>query len=593
MTETVQTKLLTEHQKEKYVGFLRGLNLQQITAESLRLDDEGLKWTDVLAAAEGEVSVKTATKELEKIGWKRTALGRVMEEDPNRLIKSASNGNGNGNHGTTNEAPKEINGCTDFLELKTILNAVKAGDSGDAELLSLLHPDLLAYDHSSEQWFIRGKVAYELDKTRQVGQYLSREVAAQYDYAVALLRLRGNLSEADEKLIESLQRRAGNLGNSTKIEHALKRAAAHPKFALAGNEWDADKDMFAAANCLIDTRDGSKRDATADDKIRFHSNVEWKGLDEPCPLWEKTLKKILVDDETIHLMQLWFGYCATGHSSEDKFVVLHGASGRNGKRVVTESVASILNLYAEVGDDDLLIQTRDASAGSHKQFLVDIIGKRLVLLSETNQNARFNMSRLKRLSGSDKMKARAIYGRSGVEIKPTYKIILSTNPMPHCDPDDEAFFDRLILVPFTQRFLDDPNPIKPNEHQRNPNLTEELKAEYSGILAWIIKGAIEWHKTGLVKPENIKQAKEEYKVEEDIFGQWKTACCIIEKGCSTPSADAYDSFRAWCRSVGIPCEMTPNAFGRRMGKEFFKQTDSKHTYTGIGIKLDAPKWNAE
>ena len=60
------------------------------------------------------------------------------------------------------------------------------------------------------------------------------------------------------------------------------------------------------------------------------------------------------------------------------------------------------------------------------------------------------------------------------------------------DPGDEAFWARLYFVNFTQRFIDDPDPDKPNEHPVDVTLEDKLKKEASGILAWMIRGFHDW-----------------------------------------------------------------------------------------------------
>lgn len=76
--------------------------------------------------------------------------------------------------------------------------------------------------------------------------------------------------------------------------------------------------------------------------------------------------------------------------------------------------------------------------------------------------------------------------------------MLVTNHKPHANADDYALWKRLILIPFTQAFVDSPRAA--HEHQRDAKLAETLRGEASGILAWLVRGCLEWQRDGLKPP---------------------------------------------------------------------------------------------
>jgi hypothetical protein len=60
---------------------------------------------------------------------------------------------------------------------------------------------------------------------------------------------------------------------------------------------------------------------------------------------------------------------------------------------------------------------------------------------------------------------------------------------------------RFHLIPLTVT-------IPPEE--RDPRLAEKLKAEWPGILQWMIEGAQRWYAEGLNKPQAVETATREY-----------------------------------------------------------------------------------
>jgi phage/plasmid-associated DNA primase len=45
-------------------------------------------------------------------------------------------------------------------------------------------------------------------------------------------------------------------------------------------------------------------------------------------------------------------------------------------------------------------------------------------------------------------------------------------------------WERVLLIPFNLSFVNEPDPLKPNERKADLHLLEKLKAEAPGILAW-------------------------------------------------------------------------------------------------------------
>src|SRR5581483_10773603 len=231
---------------------------------------------------------------------------------------------------------------------------------------------------------------------------------------------------------------------------------------------------------------------------------------------------------------------------------------------------------------DLFLDAKDTRAGAPKQFLVDIAAKRLVLLSETREGARFNLARIKQLAGGDTIKARGMFAPRGVEIAPTWKFVLSTNRLPHADADDAAFYERIFIVKLTQRFVTHPDPTNPNEHPRDAKLGETLRGEQSGILAWLVRGCLDYQRDGLNPPESVRMATQEYRAGEDTLAQWQAERCFVGANAEMKAADGYADYRQWAADNGLT-PMSGTVFGKRMSKRFKKEKRGTMVYLGIGL----------
>ena len=61
--------------------------------------------------------------------------------------------------------------------------------------------------------------------------------------------------------------------------------------------------------------------------------------------------------------------------------------------------------------------------------------------------------------------------------------------------------------------------------ERDRLLGEKLKAEWSGILSWMIQGCAEWQASGLQPPEVVTKATASYLEAEDAIGTWVDERC--------------------------------------------------------------------
>ena len=77
------------------------------------------------------------------------------------------------------------------------------------------------------------------------------------------------------------------------------------------------------------------------------------------------------------------------------------------------------------------------------------------------------------------------------EFTPAFKLVIAGNHRPALRTVDEAMQRRFRMVPFTTTIP---------EAERDPRLTENLRAEWPGILKWAIDGCVEWYANGLSAP---------------------------------------------------------------------------------------------
>ena len=161
---------------------------------------------------------------------------------------------------------------------------------------------------------------------------------------------------------------------------------------------------------------------------------------------------------------------------------------------------------------------------------------------------------------------------------------MMTNHKPKAESDDYALWQRLLLIPFTQSFVT--RPTAANEHKADRYLPEKLHCEAAGILAWLVRGCLEWQKTGLNPPQSVRLATDEYKKEEDQFEQFDAECIAEEQKQIIRARAAFDAYKTWCDDYSEKPQLGGRKFGEKMAKKYEKGRDKNgNHYKNIKLTI--------
>ena len=265
------------------------------------------------------------------------------------------------------------------------------------------------------------------------------------------------------------------------------------------------------------------------------------------------------------------GYCLTGVTTEHALFFLYG-TGANGKSVFANTLTSILGDYATVAAMDMFMATH---GDRHPTDMASLRGARIVTSIETEQGSRWAESKLKALTGGDKITARFMR-QDFFEFMPQFKLLVVGNHKPSIRNVDEAMRRRLHMIPFTVTIP----PAK-----RDKKLPERLLAERDGILAWALEGCLEWQRIGLKPPAAVMSATEDYFEAEDAIGRWMEERC--ERGSSfwAGSTDLFTNWKAWAEANGEYAGSMKRFSEMLSARGFDKfKTNSVRGFRGICIK---------
>jgi putative DNA primase/helicase len=328
--------------------------------------------------------------------------------------------------------------------------------------------------------------------------------------------------------------KVANVIASARTVAAVERLAkADRRLAATVDQWDTCP-WFLQDDCVtIDLRTGIARDPAPADYITKKVSCAIAPEGTPHPRWTAFLERIAPDPELRAFLKRFCGYCLTGITSEHKFVFAYG-TGANGKSTFINTITRIFGDYATIADMGTFIAT---SAERHPADLAKLRGARLVVAQETQKGRRWDETKIKALTGGDKITARFMR-QDFFDYDPTFKLFVVGNHKPRLHSVDEAMRRRLLLVPFTVQ-------IPPAE--RDPKLLQKLEPERPAILRWCIDGCLEWQRIGLAPPVVVQDATAAYFADQDTLQQWLEECTEDgESAAFTRSAELFASWKSWC-----------------------------------------------
>ena len=362
-------------------------------------------------------------------------------------------------------------------------------------------------------------------------------------------RWNGHVWQADETvhafdLSRMVCREAASQCNKYSVSKALasaKTVAAVEKLARADrqhaatvDQWDGNLWLLSTPNCAIDLRSGETRPNRRED---YSTKITAVAPSGDCPNWLDFLNRVTDgDDQLIAFLRRMAGYSLTGITREHALFFLYG-TGANGKTTFVNALAGCLGDYHTTSSTEVFTVDRGER---HPTELANLRGARLVTVTETEEGRRWAEARIKALTGGDPISARFMK-QDFFEFTPTFKLVIAGNHKPQLRNVDEAFRRRLHLIPFTVT-------IPPEE--RDETLPERLKAEWPGILQWMIDGCLAWQEGGLAPPERVLEATKEYLSAEDAIELWIDDRCHRGPDYKTSTSELYASFKTWSEEAG-------------------------------------------
>ncbi len=331
-------------------------------------------------------------------------------------------------------------------------------------------------------------------------------------------------------------------------ETILKDAqTVHP---IAMREFDADPYVFNCKNGTLHLDTMKFTEHRPEDKLTKMSDVVYDP-DAHCERFLTFIEEITSSDqEKAKFLQKVLGYGISGDTRHECLFILYGATTRNGKGTLCESVLKVLGSYGRTARPETISFKHGVNSQNPSEDIARLAGVRFTNISEPGRGLMLNAAQVKSMTGNDTLNARFLHENS-FDFKPQFKLYINTNYLPVINDMTLFSSGRVVIIPFERHF---------EESEQDKTLkTEFAKQEnQSAILNWLVEGYRLTMTEGLKQPASVQAATAEYHKDSDKVMQF-----VEEKLEAVPTAETrtsmvYEAYRNWCAENGCYAESNRN-----------------------------------
>ena len=485
------------------------------------------------------------------------------------------------------------------LTFEEVIKCEYENSLGDAKIFAHLHRGKVVYVHLWERWLRWTGQCWEADLNAHFALMLVDDVAQEYLRAAVEVKKEIDSPQTSaegikyyQARLESLRKRAFRIrGNTRKQLLEYVHSGADP-LSIKGTELDANPALFALPNGVMDLDVCDVRQGRPEDWLTIACPTAWEGYEAKSPIFDAFILDMLSEDqELVRFVLRFMGMSLFGRQREHVFLVFYGERGRNGKDTLMGILQFVLGtqMCSDIPAELLMERRNSRDPEKAAPDLMNLRGKRIAYASESGRKHRFCSETVKRLTGGGSITARGLHDNHMTSWEMTHSLVLLTNDLPAAPAEDEAFWNRFLGVELRRRYVDNPDPNKPEERPKDIRLREKMEAEAPGILARLIEGYIDYTENGLNPPSEVTAFRDEYRRGEDVVGRFLEDFCILHESEKTQASQLYHAFDFWYReNINSRGGYQPKRFAADLKKKgFVTKKVSVNFYQGIGLTSDA------
>ena len=323
-----------------------------------------------------------------------------------------------------------------------------------------------------------------------------------------------NVSDYTDNIIKS----CGNMLHDDKI-FGLKKSLM--------DIMDSNLELIGFENGIYNTKTNEFRDGQPSDYVSKSTGYKYKEFTNDHPTVKKVYEYFASfqpnPNKCKFLIQI-IANCLRGENNNQKFYIFYGG-GRNGKSVLCEKLlANVFGDYYGTVEPTMVTKSKTSNSLASPEIL-EMKGKRIIILSEPEQSEKLQTGIMKRLTGGDTLKGRGILSNQIINFKAQFTPFYLCNIKPEIDTTDYGTWRRISEVGFDIQFIPKSSipksGLKENQRIMDPKVNEYVcDGEFIQATMWILLQTLkEINENGgvIVEPEEVINATVEFQSESNNY----------------------------------------------------------------------------
>lgn len=413
-------------------------------------------------------------------------------------------------------------------------------DIGAGHIFADFFQDRLRYVPERKMWFYYEDGIWNKDTGNLRAMKYCMELAnLMYSFALEI---------KDEDKRKSYMKYAAKWQNHSNRVNILKDAQVHNPIHYG--DFDADIYAFNCKNGTLHIDTGEFTEHRSTDLLTKISPVTYDPTAH-SKRFSTYIDEIMSGDaERAKFLQKILGYGLTGDTRHECMTILYGATTRNGKGTLCESVLKVLGEYGCTSRAETIAMKNYTNGSQPSEDVARLAGVRFVNISEPTKGMVLDAAKIKAMTGNDTLNARYLHENS-FDFQPQFKIYVNTNYLPVVNDMTLFTSDRVIIIPFERHF---------DEQTRDTSLKQKFAEPdvQSAILNWLLEGYRLLRKEGLRLPKSVKDATERYQHDSDKMVLFFEDNLVADDTAEELTSVVYARYKGWCQENGCYAEGMKN-----------------------------------
>lgn len=457
------------------------------------------------------------------------------------------------------------------------------------------YSNVIKYNHSNGKWLVWNGIKWEYDET---GKHIFALRDKFIDEQIKIIKNKLNSKLSDDDKVDAAKRKAAeqwikSICSKRRQDDFMKLATQNAKIAVSNSDLDSHKHLINLINGTydLDTLTLKKHDPNDLITKQLYFNYD---INAKSPYYfDRVIRELLIIDEVdtedenslLHFFYESVALCLHGDIFTEAIWFMFG-SGANGKTVISSFLFDFFGDYAKKLPASSLIERGETIPND----IAMLTGARFVLAEEMPDGKMMNVSKIKEITGGDKLTARFLH-QEFFEYTPQFKLWLYGNNKPTIRDNSEGFWRRIKLIPFEYTVPYDQRVPKSEIHNA-------FWCEVEGLFNDLVKHLVEYRKRQrLLEPARSLTLINEYRADNDVLVDFLAEYCIKQpyqddltmRG-RVPLKDLYKLYKTYAENNGEKHIMTNRTLKKKLcerdGITYKRFTDNKLFITGISLKSE-------